>query len=125
MLSDQVIDHFERPRNAGSFARGESGVGCGLVGAPARGEVIRLQIKMGSAGLIDDACFKAFGSATTIAAASLVSELAKGKTLAEAAEITNTIIACHLALAPLQMRSATLAEDAIKAAMADYRMKHG
>ncbi len=123
--SDQVIDHFERPRNVGAFAKDESGIGCGLVGAPARGEVIRLQIKVGGAGLIEDARFKAFGGATTIAAASVASEWIKGKTLAEAVEIANTEIACHLALAPVQIRSAALAEDAINAAIADYRTKHG
>jgi nitrogen fixation protein NifU and related proteins len=123
--SDQVIDHFERPRNAGAFAKDESGIGFGLVGAPARGEVIRLQIKVGGRGLIEDTRFKAFGGATTIAAASLVSEWIKGRTLAEAVEITNTEIACRLALAPVQIRSAALAEDAINAAIADYRMKHG
>jgi nitrogen fixation NifU-like protein len=125
LYSDQVIDYFERPRNAGAFAKDERGIGCGLVGAPARGEVIRLQIKVGGAGLIEDTRFKALGGATTIAAASLASEWIKGRTLAEAVEITGPMIACRLALAPVQIRSAALAEDAINAAIADYRMKHG
>ncbi len=125
LYSDQVIDYFERPPNAGSFAKDESGIGCGLVGAPARGEVIRLQIKVGGAGLIEDTRFKAFGGATTIAAASLASEWIKGKTLVGAVEITNTKIACRLALAPVQIRSAVLAEDAINAAIVDYQLKHG
>jgi nitrogen fixation NifU-like protein len=121
--SDKVVDHYEHPRNVGSFAKEEANVGTGLVGAPACGDVMRLQIKVSPEGIIEDAKFKTFGCGSAIASSSLVTEWVKGKTLDEAAEIKNTEIAQHLALPPVKIHCSVLAEDAIKAAVADYRGK--
>src|SRR5512134_2894906 len=123
--SDKVLDHYENPRNVGSFAKDDSGVGTGLVGAPACGDVMKLQIKVGADGLIEDAKFKTFGCGSAIASSSLVTEWVKGKTLDEAGTIRNTDIARHLALPPVKIHCSVLAEDAIKAAIEDYRKKHG
>jgi nitrogen fixation NifU-like protein len=122
--SDKVVDHYEHPRNVGSFAKEESNVGTGLVGAPACGDVMRLQIKVSPEGIIEDAKFKTFGCGSAIASSSLVTEWVKGKTLEEAAGIKNTEIAQHLALPPVKIHCSVLAEDAIKAAVADYRGKN-
>jgi nitrogen fixation NifU-like protein len=121
--SDKVVDHYEHPRNVGSFGKEEANVGTGLVGAPACGDVMRLQIKVSPEGIIEDAKFKTFGCGSAIASSSLVTEWVKGKTLDEAAEIKNTEIAQHLALPPVKIHCSVLAEDAIKAAVADYRGK--
>ena len=123
--SEKVIDHYEHPRNVGSFARDESGVGTGMVGAPACGDVMKLQIKVGPDGVIEDAKFKTYGCGSAIASSSLVTEWVKGKTLSEAETIKNTQIAEELALPPVKIHCSILAEDAIKAAIADYRAKHG
>lgn len=123
--SDEVIDHYERPRNVGSLDKNDKGVGTGLVGAPACGDVMKLQIKVGADGLIEDAKFKTFGCGSAIASSSLVTEWVKGKTVDEAATIKNTQIAEHLALPPVKIHCSVLAEDAIKAAVADYRQKKG
>jgi nitrogen fixation NifU-like protein len=123
--SDKVIDHYERPRNVGSFDKADESVGTGLVGAPACGDVMKLQIKVSEAGIIEDAKFKTFGCGSAIASSSLVTEWVKGKTIDEAATIKNTQIAEHLALPPVKIHCSVLAEDAIKAAIADYRAKHG
>jgi nitrogen fixation NifU-like protein len=123
--SDKVVDHYENPRNVGSFGKDESGVGTGLVGAPACGDVMKLQIKVSPEGVIEDAKFKTFGCGSAIASSSLVTEWVKGKTLDEAASIKNTLIAQHLALPPVKIHCSVLAEDAIKAAVADYRKKQG
>ena len=123
--SDKVIDHYERPRNVGSFAKDEDGVGTGLVGAPACGDVMKLQIKVRPDGIIEDAKFKTFGCGSAIASSSLVTEWVKGKTLDEAATIRNTDIAQHLVLPPVKIHCSVLAEDAIKAAIADYKAKLG
>ena len=123
--SDKVIDHYENPRNVGSFGKEEEGVGTGLVGAPACGDVMRLQIKVGADGIIEDAKFKTFGCGSAIASSSLVTEWVKGKTLEDAERIRNTDIAGHLALPPVKIHCSVLAEDAIKAAVADYRKKQG
>ena len=122
--SDKVIDHYENPRNVGSFDKGESGVATGMVGAPACGDVMKLQIKVGAGGVIEDARFKTYGCGSAIASSSLVTEWVKGKTLDEAASIRNTDIAQELALPPVKIHCSILAEDAIKAAIADYRKKH-
>ncbi|OIQ94559.1 iron-sulfur cluster assembly scaffold protein IscU [mine drainage metagenome] len=121
--SDTVVDHYEHPRNVGALDQADSAVGTGLVGAPACGDVMKLQIKVSAEGIIEDAKFKTFGCGSAIASSSLVTEWVKGKTLDEAAEIKNTDIARHLALPPVKIHCSVLAEDAIKAAIADYRRK--
>jgi nitrogen fixation protein NifU and related proteins len=122
--SDKVLDHYENPRNVGSFAKDEQGVGTGMVGAPACGDVMKLQIKVGADGTIQDAKFKTYGCGSAIASSSLVTEWVKGKTLDQAMSIKNTQIAQELALPPVKIHCSILAEDAIKAAVADYRKKH-
>ena len=122
--SDQVIDHYENPRNVGSFDKSDTDVGTGMVGAPACGDVMKLQIKVGEDGKITDARFKTYGCGSAIASSSLVTEWVKGKTLEEAQTIKNTEIAQHLALPPVKIHCSILAEDAIKAAIDDYRKKH-
>ena len=121
--STKVVDHFENPRNVGAFDKDDASVGTGLVGAPACGDVMKLQIKVGPDGLIEDAKFKTFGCGSAIASSSLVTEWVKGKTIDEAETIKNTDIAKHLALPPVKIHCSVLAEDAIKAAIADYRAK--
>src|ERR1700754_5042239 len=124
--SSKVIDHYENPRNVGSFEKGDDSVGTGMVGAPACGDVMKLQIKVNpETGVIEDARFKTYGCGSAIASSSLVTEWVKGKTLAEAATIKNTQIAEELAPPPVKIHCSILAEDAIKAAVADYRKKHG
>jgi nitrogen fixation NifU-like protein len=123
--SDKVVDHYEHPRNVGSLDKDDPGVGTGLVGAPACGDVMKLQIKVSPEGIIEDAKFKTFGCGSAIASSSLVTEWVKGKHLDEAATIKNTQIAQHLALPPVKIHCSVLAEDAIKAAVADYRKKRG
>ena len=123
--SEKVIDHYENPRNVGSFRKDEPGVATGMVGAPACGDVMKLQIKVGADGRIEDAKFKTYGCGSAIASSSLVTEWVKGKTLDEAGTIRNTQIAEELALPPVKIHCSILAEDAIKAAIADYRKKHG
>ena len=123
--SDKVIDHAENPRNVGTLDKDDANVGTGLVGAPACGDVMRLQIKVNDEGVIEDAKFKTFGCGSAIASSSLVTEWVKGKTLDEAMSIRNTHIAEELALPPVKIHCSILAEDAIKAAVADYRKKHG
>jgi nitrogen fixation NifU-like protein len=122
--SDKVIDHYENPRNVGTFSKDDPGVGTGMVGAPACGDVMKLQIKVGANGVIEDARFKTYGCGSAIASSSLVTEWVKGKTLDEAASIKNTQIAEELALPPVKIHCSILAEDAIKAAVADYKAKH-
>ena len=123
--SDKVIDHYENPRNVGSFSKEEEGVATGMVGAPACGDVMKLQIKVNpKTGLIEDAKFKTYGCGSAIASSSLVTEWVKGKTLDQAASIKNTQIAQELSLPPVKIHCSILAEDAIKAAIADYRKKH-
>ena len=121
--SEKVIDHYEHPRNVGSLDKNDPGVGTGLVGAPACGDVMKLQIKVSPDGIIEDAKFKTFGCGSAIASSSLVTEWVKGKTVDEAETIKNTDIAKHLALPPVKIHCSVLAEDAIKAAIADYRAK--
>ena len=123
--SEKVIDHYENPRNVGSFTKDEEGIGTGMVGAPACGDVMKLQIKVGPDGTIQDARFKTYGCGSAIASSSLVTEWVKGKTLDQAGEIRNTHIAEELALPPVKIHCSILAEDAIKAAVADYRAKQG
>jgi nitrogen fixation NifU-like protein len=124
--SDKVIDHYENPRNVGSFEKGDETVGTGMVGAPACGDVMKLQIKVNPAtGLIEDARFNTYGCGSAIASSSLVTEWVKGKTLDQAMSITNTTIAEELALPPVKIHCSILAEDAIKAAVKDYQAKHG
>jgi len=120
----KVLDHYENPRNVGSFNKDEKGVATGLVGAPACGDVMKLQIKVGEDGVIEDAKFKTYGCGSAIASSSLVTEWVKGKTLEQALEIKNTEIAEELALPPVKIHCSILAEDSIKAAVADYRKKH-
>lgn len=122
--SDKVIDHYENPRNVGSFDKGDASVGTGMVGAPACGDVMKLQIKVGANGVIEDAKFKTYGCGSAIASSSLVTEWVKGKSLDEALAIRNTAIAEELALPPVKIHCSILAEDAIKAAVEDYRSKH-
>lgn len=122
--SAQVIDHYENPRNVGSFDKMDESVGTGMVGAPACGDVMKLQIKVDSQGIITDAKFKTYGCGSAIASSSLVTEWVKGKTLDQAATIKNTAIAQELALPPVKIHCSILAEDAIKAAIKDYRDKH-
>ena len=121
--SEKVLDHYENPRNVGSFAKDEPGVATGMVGAPACGDVMKLQIKVED-GIITDARFKTYGCGSAIASSSLVTEWVKGKTLDEAATIKNTAIAEELALPPVKIHCSILAEDAIKAAIEDYREKY-
>ena len=122
--SDKVIDHYENPRNVGSMDKDDKEVGTGMVGAPACGDVMRLQIKVGKDGVIEDAKFKTYGCGSAIASSSLVTEWVKGKTIDQALEIKNTQIAEELALPPVKVHCSILAEDAIKAAVADYKNKH-
>ncbi|MDR0248031.1 MAG: Fe-S cluster assembly scaffold IscU [Burkholderiales bacterium] len=121
--SKKVLEHYENPRNVGSFDKEERGVGTGMVGAPACGDVMKLQIKVGKDGVIEDARFKTYGCGSAIASSSLVTEWVKGKTLDEAMAIKNTRIAEELALPPVKIHCSILAEDAIKAAIADYKAK--
>ena len=123
--SSKVIDHYENPRNVGSFDKGDESVGTGMVGAPACGDVMKLQIRVNEHGVIEDARFKTYGCGSAIASSSLVTEWVKGRTLDEAAKIRNTQIAEELALPPVKIHCSILAEDAIKAAVEDYRRKHG
>jgi nitrogen fixation NifU-like protein len=124
--STKVIEHYENPRNVGSFDKGDDSVGTGMVGAPACGDVMKLQIKVDPlTGLIEDARFKTYGCGSAIASSSLVTEWVKGKSLDEAGTIKNTQIAEELALPPVKIHCSILAEDAIKAAIDDYRRKHG
>jgi Fe-S cluster assembly scaffold IscU len=123
--SEKVIDHYNNPRNVGSFDKGAEDVGTGLVGAPACGDVMKLQIKVSAEGIIQDAKFKTFGCGSAIASSSLATEWIKGKSINEAETIKNTEIAKHLALPPVKIHCSVLAEDAIKAAIADYRAKTG
>lgn len=122
--SDKVVDHYENPRNVGSLDKSDSSVGTGMVGAPACGDVMKLQIRVSKAGVIEDAKFKTYGCGSAIASSSLVTEWVKGKSLDEAMSIRNTEIAQELALPPVKIHCSILAEDAIKAAVADYRKKH-
>lgn len=124
--SDKVVDHYENPRNVGSFAKSDDTVGTGMVGAPACGDVMKLQIKVNPrTGLIEDAKFKTYGCGSAIASSSLVTEWVKGKSLDEALTIKNTHIAEELALPPVKIHCSILAEDAIKAAVQDYKAKSG
>lgn len=122
--SDKVIDHYEHPRNVGAFDKADPGVGTGMVGAPACGDVMKLQIKVNAQGVIEDARFKTYGCGSAIASSSLVTEWVKGKTLDQAMTIKNTQIAEELALPPVKIHCSILAEDAIKAAIEDYKSKH-
>jgi len=122
--SEKVIDHYENPRHVGSFAKGDDNVGTGMVGAPACGDVMKLQIRVNDQGVIEDAKFKTYGCGSAIASSSLVTEWVKGKTLDQALEIKNSLIAEELALPPVKIHCSILAEDAIKAAVADYKEKH-
>jgi nitrogen fixation protein NifU and related proteins len=121
--SQKVVDHYENPRNVGSFDRNDASVGTGMVGAPACGDVMKLQIRVGEDGVIEDARFKTYGCGSAIASSSLVTEWVKGKTLDQAMQIRNTQIVEELALPPVKIHCSILAEDAIKAAIADYRSK--
>jgi len=123
--SEKVIDHYENPRNVGSFSKDDQDVGTGMVGAPACGDVMKLQIKVNDAGIIEDARFKTYGCGSAIASSSLVTEWVKGKTLDEAAQLKNSQIAEELALPPVKIHCSILAEDAIKAAVSDYKQRHG
>lgn len=123
--SEKVLDHYENPRNVGSFNKEDDSVATGMVGAPACGDVMKLQIKVGKNGIIEDAKFKTYGCGSAIASSSLVTEWVKGKTLDQALEIKNTQIAEELALPPVKIHCSILAEDAIKAAVADYKQKRG
>jgi nitrogen fixation NifU-like protein len=123
--SDKVIDHYENPRNVGSFDKNASNVGTGMVGAPACGDVMRLQIQVNEQGVIEDAKFKTYGCGSAIASSSLLTEWVKGKTLEEASQIKNSQIAEELALPPVKVHCSVLAEDAIKAAIGDYQSKRG
>ena len=122
--SDKVLDHYENPRNVGTMDNDAEDVGTGMVGAPACGDVMKLQIKVDANGIIEDAKFKTYGCGSAIASSSLVTEMLKGKTLTQALDIKNTTIADELALPPVKIHCSILAEDAIKAAVADYRTKH-
>ena len=121
--SEKVIDHYENPRNVGSFGKEEEGVGTGMVGAPACGDVMKLQIKVGKDGIIQDAKFKTYGCGSAIASSSLVTEWVKGMHIDEASVLKNSDIAAELALPPVKIHCSILAEDAIKAAVADYKAK--
>jgi nitrogen fixation protein NifU and related proteins len=122
--SSKILDHYENPRNVGSFDKGDEDIGTGMVGAPACGDVMKLQIKVNKQGIITDAKFKTYGCGSAIASSSLVTEWVKGKTLDQAGTIKNTAIAQELALPPVKIHCSILAEDAIKAAIADYQLKH-
>ncbi|MCG9790252.1 Fe-S cluster assembly scaffold IscU [Vibrio mediterranei] len=122
--SKKVIDHYENPRNVGSFDKNDPAVGSGMVGAPACGDVMKLQIKVTPEGIIEDAKFKTYGCGSAIASSSLVTEWVKGKSIEEAAAIKNAEIAEELELPPVKVHCSILAEDAIKAAVADYKKKH-
>ena len=123
--SDKVIDHYENPRNVGAFAADDAAIGTGMVGAPACGDVMKLQIRVNEQGIIEDAKFKTYGCGSAIASSSLLTEWVKGKTLEQAGQIKNTQIAEELALPPVKIHCSVLAEDAIKAAINDYQEKHG
>lgn len=123
--SDKVLDHYENPRNVGSFDKADTGVGTGMVGAPACGDVMKLQIKVNDQGVIEDARFKTYGCGSAIASSSLLTEWVKNKTLDEALQIKNTDIASELALPPVKVHCSVLAEDAIRAAIEDYKSKQG
>ena len=122
--SEKVLDHYENPRNVGVFDKADDTVGTGMVGAPACGDVMKLQIKVGADGIISDAKFKTYGCGSAIASSSLVTEWVKGKTLDQAMSIKNTHIAEELALPPVKIHCSILAEDAIKAAVLDYKTRH-
>lgn len=122
--SDKVLDHYENPRNVGSFDKADTSVGTGMVGAPACGDVMKLQIKVNESGVIEDARFKTYGCGSAIASSSLLTEWVKGKTLAEAGQIKNSQIAEELALPPVKVHCSVLAEDAIKAAISDFQQKN-
>lgn len=122
--SDKVLDHYENPRNVGSLDKTAPNVGTGMVGAPACGDVMKLQIQVGEDGIIQDAKFKTYGCGSAIASSSLVTEWLKGKTLAQAQTIKNSDIATELALPPVKIHCSVLAEDAIRSAIADYKKKH-
>jgi nitrogen fixation NifU-like protein len=122
--SDKVIDHYENPRNVGSFEKDDPSVGTGMVGAPACGDVMKLQIKVGTDGIITDARFKTYGCGSAIASSSVITEMVKGMTLDQAGSIKNSEIAEELALPPVKIHCSILAEDAIKAAVNDYRNRH-
>src|SRR5436190_14479356 len=122
--SEKVIDHYENPRNVGTLDKNDEHVGTGLVGAPACGDVMKLQIKVNDQGVIEDAKFKTFGCGSAIASSSLVTEWIKGKSIEEAGVIKNTEIAQHLSLPPVKIHCSMLAEDAIRAAIQDYKQKH-
>lgn len=122
--SNKVLDHYENPRNVGSFEKGDESIGTGMVGAPACGDVMKLQIKVNQEGVIEDARFKTYGCGSAIASSSLVTEWVKGKTLDQALDIRNKQIAEELALPPVKIHCSILAEDAIKAAVQDYKDKH-
>jgi len=122
--SEKVLDHYENPRNVGTFDKGDDQVGTGMVGAPACGDVMKLQIRVNADGIIEDARFKTYGCGSAIASSSLVTEWVKGKTLDQALTIRNTQIAQELALPPVKIHCSILAEDAIKAAVQDYKDKH-
>jgi nitrogen fixation protein NifU and related proteins len=123
--SEKVVDHYENPRNVGSFDKGDDSVGTGMVGAPACGDVMKLQIKVNPAtGIIEDARFKTYGCGSAIASSSLVTEWVKGKSIEEAGNLKNSQIAEELALPPVKIHCSILAEDAIKAAISDYKQKH-
>ena len=124
MYSDKVIDHYENPRNVGKMDREDDNVGTGMVGAPACGDVMQLQILVGDDGIIEDAKFKTYGCGSAIASSSLLTEWVKGKSLEDAGNITNTELAKELALPPVKIHCSVLAEDAIKAAIRDYSTKH-
>jgi nitrogen fixation NifU-like protein len=121
--SDKVLDHYENPRNVGSLDKADPSVGTGMVGAPACGDVMKLQIKVNDEGIIEDAKFKTYGCGSAIASSSMVTELLKGRTLDQATDIKNTDIAKELALPPVKIHCSVLAEDAIKAAIGDYKLK--
>ncbi len=121
--SEKVVDHYENPRNVGSFDKGDESVGTGMVGAPACGDVMRLQIKVNAAGIIEDAKFKTYGCGSAIASSSLLTEWVKGRSIDDAAKIRNTEIAEELGLPPVKIHCSVLAEDAIKAAVADVKHK--
>ena len=123
--SDKLMDHYEHPRNVGTLDKDEKEVGTGMVGAPACGDVMRLQIKVNPEGIIEDAKFKTYGCGSAIASSSLVTEWVKGKSLDEAMQLSNEQIAEELALPPVKIHCSILAEDAIKAAIADYKQKQG
>ncbi|WP_305423065.1 Fe-S cluster assembly scaffold IscU [Photobacterium leiognathi] len=122
--SEKVIDHYENPRNVGSFDKDDKNIGSGMVGAPACGDVMKLQIKVTEEGIIEDAKFKTYGCGSAIASSSLITEWVKGKTLDEAASIKNSAIAEELELPSVKVHCSILAEDAIKAAVSDYKKKH-